>query len=327
MPAHKKLSSGKSVLMKRKNELWYLRRLKIVDEEMRSEVEPKLKALAAKLPNTTDEASAADKMTLQRDAKIIIDEAAKSFVMPIDPKRTSRYAAAINLQTTDQWLVSYFKQQGVAPVSFLQPPMRVADAKSTTLTKKQLEELHKRQIAAQKQGKAQIGLRVGSVRPLSTLSIISGAKEVEAAFQLAVTTNVGLIRSIPEQYFERLTELVFENVEKAQRWETLASSIRESISWAANLSDYRVRLIARDQTAKMTSSFNEARATSIGISEYTWQTAGDERVRETHAANDGQSFSFADPPEETGNPGHDVNCRCVALPNVEEWADTGEEAA
>jgi SPP1 gp7 family putative phage head morphogenesis protein len=327
MPAHKHLKQGKSDLMKRKNELWYLRRLKIVSEEMQSEVAPKLRALADSLPKTSDEASVGEKAMLTRQAQEIISKARESFVMPIDPKRTSRFAATLNLQSTDAWLKTYFKQQGIAPIQLVQPPMRVADAapKGSTLSKKQLEELMRQQVAQAKRQKAQLGLQVGSVRPLSTLSMIAGTGEVEFAFQTAVATNVGLITSIPEQYFDRLTELVFENVEGAQRWETLASTLKESVSWAANLADYRVNLIARDQTAKMASAFNEARSASVGITQYTWQTAGDERVRETHAANDGQLFAFDDPPDETGNPGNDINCRCVALPYVEEVDDLSED--
>jgi len=328
MPAHKHLKQGKSDLMKRKNELWYLRRLKIVDEEMRSEVEPKLRALADKLPKTTDEASIGEKAMLTREASQIVSDSRESFVMPIDPKRTSSFAAALNLQSTDQWLKSYFKQKGIAPVQLLQPPMRIADAapKGSTLTKKQLEELMRQQVAQQKRQRAQLGLQIGTVRPLATLSMIAGTGEVEFAFQAAVATNVALISSIPEQYYDRLTELIFENVEKAQRWETLAQSIRSAVSWASNLSDYRINLIARDQTAKMASAFNEARTASVGITQYNWQTAGDERVRDTHRDNDGKLFAFAEPPSETGNPGHDINCRCVALPYVEEFAEQGEAA-
>ncbi len=46
---------------------------------------------------------------------------------------------------------------------------------------------------------------------------------------------------------------------------------------------------------------------------YIWRTAGDGKVRPSHAANNGQVFSWDDPPE-TGNPGDEPGCRCVAIP-------------
>jgi hypothetical protein len=46
---------------------------------------------------------------------------------------------------------------------------------------------------------------------------------------------------------------------------------------------------------------------------YVWLTSGDEKVRPSHAANDGKIFYWSDPPS-TGHPGEDINCRCVAVP-------------
>ena len=67
----------------------------------------------------------------------------------------------------------------------------------------------------------------------------------------------------------------------------------------------------------MNSALSRSRLTSIGINKYKWQTAGDERVRPTHRENDGKTFTFNNPPSETGNPGDDVNCRCVAIPEFD----------
>lgn len=46
---------------------------------------------------------------------------------------------------------------------------------------------------------------------------------------------------------------------------------------------------------------------------YIWRTQGDDKVRPSHAANEGQIFAWDDPPP-TGNPGEDYNCRCWAEP-------------
>lgn len=46
---------------------------------------------------------------------------------------------------------------------------------------------------------------------------------------------------------------------------------------------------------------------------YTWRTARDERVRSSHAANEGRIFAWNDPPT-VGHPGSQHNCRCWAEP-------------
>ena len=46
---------------------------------------------------------------------------------------------------------------------------------------------------------------------------------------------------------------------------------------------------------------------------YRWRTAGDDKVRPSHAANEGRIFNWDYPPD-TGHPGEDYNCRCTAEP-------------
>ena len=46
---------------------------------------------------------------------------------------------------------------------------------------------------------------------------------------------------------------------------------------------------------------------------YVWRTVGDDKVRSSHAANDGKIFKWDNPPE-TGHPGEDHGCRCTAEP-------------
>lgn len=48
---------------------------------------------------------------------------------------------------------------------------------------------------------------------------------------------------------------------------------------------------------------------------YIWRTAGDDKVRPSHAANEGKVFAWDNPPP-TGNPGDAGNCRCVAEPYI-----------
>ncbi|MFZ4125047.1 MAG: phage minor head protein [Rickettsiales bacterium] len=49
---------------------------------------------------------------------------------------------------------------------------------------------------------------------------------------------------------------------------------------------------------------------------YIWRTAGDGKVRASHAANEGKIFAWDTPPP-TGHPGEDYNCRCKAVAYIQ----------
>lgn len=139
---------------------------------------------------------------------------------------------------------------------------------------------------------------------------LNSTPAIQEAMAAAIADNVGLIRSIPEQYFGRIQKAVSEALVQGDRYEAMAARILN----IKGMTQRRAKLIARDQTAKMNSSFNQIRQTGLGISRYRWQTSADERVRETHQANEGQIFRWDEPPATTGHPGEDIQCRCVAIP-------------
>lgn len=116
--------------------------------------------------------------------------------------------------------------------------------------------------------------------------------------------NVSLIKSIPQQYFERVEQGLMRDVQAGKS----TKEITENISNIYNVSKSRAALIARDQTAKFNSNLNMVRQKSVGVTKYMWSTSMDERVRPSHAENEGKIFSWDDPPSETGNPGDDINC-------------------
>jgi SPP1 gp7 family putative phage head morphogenesis protein len=100
------------------------------------------------------------------------------------------------------------------------------------------------------------------------------------------------------------------------RVEDLAQQIQER----ANVGTSRAELIARDQTLKMNSALTQSRMVSAGVESYVWSTSKDDRVREEHAALEGETFTWSDPPD-VGHPGEDFQCRCVAIPVIQEFAD------
>lgn len=136
-------------------------------------------------------------------------------------------------------------------------------------------------------------------------------ENLAGVLQKSIQTNTDLIRSIHEKYLDKVRAAV----EQAQINGSKAS-LAQQLEEIRGVTVSRAKLIARDQAAKFNAALSEARQTNLGIQEYVWVTSGDERVRESHAANNGQVFRWDTPPADTGHPGHDVQCRCIAKPVI-----------
>ena len=120
--------------------------------------------------------------------------------------------------------------------------------------------------------------------------------------------NVALIKTIPEDYFKQIEGVVFRGTVQGRD----ATSMIKQITRIGYSTEKRARLIARDQTSKLNSALNQQRSQNLGVEEYVWRTANDERVRDSHKSKNGKTFRWDDPPKDTGHPGQDIQCRCVA---------------
>ena len=144
---------------------------------------------------------------------------------------------------------------------------------------------------------------------------------VNAFMAEKVSENVDLIRSLPGRFRYGLKAKLEKELREAPfDQEQLTRLFRDEYQ----LSGYNLRRIVRDQTQRTVSQLSELRQQQLGVTSYVWRSAGDERVRPTHAANDGLTFEWGSPPAETGHPGNDVLCHCYAEPvilpsKVEAW--------
>lgn len=134
-------------------------------------------------------------------------------------------------------------------------------------------------------------------------------ERVNKAIQQALTDNLNLIKSFEDSLRDRATRVIAEGLTRGRDYQ----SIRGSLLGVKGVESRRAKLIARDQTQKFFANIDEARQRDIGVEEYKWRTAGDQRVRKAHRDNDGKVFRWDKPPK-TGHPGHDVQCRCYAQP-------------
>jgi SPP1 gp7 family putative phage head morphogenesis protein len=140
------------------------------------------------------------------------------------------------------------------------------------------------------------------------------------SMQSATRENIALIKTVPGQYLDRVKETVTNGWAQGMRWETLVKQIEHD----GDVTETRAKVIARDQTAKLNSAFNQERQQQIGIEKYEWSTSADERVRESHREVHGKVFRWDEPGPVAGSvdgepchAGFDIQCRCVALPVIE----------
>lgn len=132
------------------------------------------------------------------------------------------------------------------------------------------------------------------------------AQEMEAF----VADNVALIKTIPSQFFGSIQGIVSDGARSGKNMQDITADLQKRTGVAKS----RAKFIARDQVSKFNGDLNQLRQKNVGINSYIWSTSLDERVRPSHAAKEGKKFSWDNPPNDTGHPGEDYNCRCVAIP-------------
>jgi SPP1 gp7 family putative phage head morphogenesis protein len=133
---------------------------------------------------------------------------------------------------------------------------------------------------------------------------------------LFASSNVELIKTIPDRYFDRVIRDVSNAFIGGAHPETMAQQIADD--YEIGLND--ARRIARDQVGKLAAQVNQDRQESMGVTGFIWRTVHDNRVRDSHEKLDGQHFEWDDLPidEDTGeeiSPGSAIQCRCYAEPD------------
>lgn len=154
-----------------------------------------------------------------------------------------------------------------------------------------------------------------------------------------------LIKSIPVKYLGDVARAVSDNFTGKPLPEN--RSLLQQIQALSGHTQKRARLIARDQTKKLSSIVDQARQKSIGIETYVWRTAKDERVvgkpggaypegndmHGNHYVMEGKLCRWDDPTiyssdqgktwkKRSGempktHPGQDIQCRCHAEPVID----------
>jgi SPP1 gp7 family putative phage head morphogenesis protein len=160
-----------------------------------------------------------------------------------------------------------------------------------------------------------------------------------------VSENIGLITKLEEETYHDIRRIVESGLRQGISYLDISKSILNGSDIEAGRFDKtkaRATLIARDQVGKFNGELTAIRQQSIGVNEYYWRTAGDERVRDSHDALNGMlcrwddDTVYSDDDGETwqsrlsigaygGTPGQDFQCRCWAEAKLTEPTNEEEE--
>lgn len=144
-----------------------------------------------------------------------------------------------------------------------------------------------------------------------------------------IAKNATLIKSIPNEFIKDIETQIYSGISSGLTYKSIENRILgiDGIKSTFSKLDNRIKLIARNEVSSINGQINQQRLKSIGVNKFEWQTSGDERVRDSHADLDGQTFSWDNlPTNENGeeiSPGTDFNCRCTSIPIFE--IEEGEE--
>lgn len=134
-----------------------------------------------------------------------------------------------------------------------------------------------------------------------------------------VQENISRVRTVAEKSLGQLEATILRMVRGGES----IKAIRGELEAVFGLTKREAKRLARDQVNKFNGQLTQERQTRVGVTEYVWHTAEDQRVRPDHGRLDGETFKWKKPPVtvssgkragERNHPGGDIQCRCWAEP-------------
>ena len=136
------------------------------------------------------------------------------------------------------------------------------------------------------------------------------------AFDACLSENVGLIKSIPQQYLLQVEGIVSRSYTAGRDLPGMVKALQALYPKTAD----RAYLIARDQSNKANATVARTRQLELGITEAIWlHSHGGKEPRPTHVAMNGKPFKIAEGMWDSAAgkfvlPGEEINCRCSSRP-------------
>lgn len=141
------------------------------------------------------------------------------------------------------------------------------------------------------------------------------------AFKLTVADNVGLIRNLQADFYNRIQQDVWSSVRAGADMSTLSKKLTDSYG----ITKRRAALISRDQNSKAKAVIETTRRQELGIKRAIWQHSSvGKEPRPIHATwgREGKEFDLSKGLYDSDEgewifPGQLINCRCTSRAVIE----------
>lgn len=178
------------------------------------------------------------------------------------------------------------------------------------------------------------------------ITAILDTPEVQETLAIGSLEAADLIVTMPKDTLNKVAKAVMDNMRGVPL--PRDRSLLQQIDFLANRENFKkhAKLIARDQTSKMTSLLNQTRQQMLGIDKYIWRTSKDQRVvgnpsglyptgNDKHGNHyimegkycrwddssvfsmDGKTWRKRIGKMPKVHPGQDIQCRCYAEPVID----------
>lgn len=136
-------------------------------------------------------------------------------------------------------------------------------------------------------------------------------REMKEAYAAVVQEQVGLIKSISQEYLTEVQGLVMRSAARGRDIAYLVDELKQRYA----ITHRRAVFIARDQNNKATATMTAARQLGLGIEEGVWKHShAGKQPRPEHVKANGKRFSIRKGMLIDGKyilPGEEPNCRCT----------------
>lgn len=144
--------------------------------------------------------------------------------------------------------------------------------------------------------------------------------ELDSTIKSIVEENLSLIKSIPEEFFKKLTFSMSQAIQNGQ----ILTEFKKQLMKIKGMTERRAALIARDQSNKAYNAISRRKLQACGVKQFEWIHTGIAKTPRPYHKNvlNHKIFEFDNPPiidpntNERGYPAQLVNCRCMMRPVV-----------
>lgn len=161
-----------------------------------------------------------------------------------------------------------------------------------------------------KKSKEEFYKRVAAKTGINVTDLI--AKEgMKSTTNALMTETAQWIKTLRDDTFQKFTNNTLFAMSQGESLDTIVSQFDDIVAERKN----HAKFLARNQVQNYNSITTKIRAQNLGIVKAVWETAGDERVRPSHADREGKEFDLAEGLYSSIDglhllPGTDYNCRC-----------------